>query len=188
MILGLRAVLLAMAIAGAAPAADPLFESVWNKLERIESGQAKRGSLIVFTPAEINARARARVPQQLEGIREPRVRLGTGAATGSALVDFLKMRRGEGLVTNPLIAKLIEGERPFQVSIRLESSGGRATVYLTAVEISGIALPRPVLDFLVQDFFLPLFPDAKIGQPFDLRDDIERIDLRPDGVRVQMKR
>ena len=60
---GLRVVLLAMAIAGAAPAADPLFESVWNKLERIESGQAKRGSLIVFTPAEINAWARARVPQ-----------------------------------------------------------------------------------------------------------------------------
>ncbi len=182
-----RAVLLALTFAGAAPAADPLFESAWNKLDRIESGQAKRGSVIVFTQAEINAWARTRVPQLLDGIRDPRVQLGKSTATGSAFIDILKVRQGEGLNTNPLVAKLIEGERPFKLSIRLESGGGRATAYLTAAEISSVNVPRPVLDFLVKDVFLPLFPDAKIGQPFDLRDNIERIDIRPESVRVQMK-
>jgi len=185
---GLRAILLVLAIPGAILAADPLFESAWNKLERIESGQAKRGSVIVFTPAEITAWARGRVPQLLEGIREPHVQLGMGAATGSARVDFLKMRQGEGLGTNPVIAKLIEGERPLKVSVRLDSSDGHATAYLTGVELSGITVPRPVLDFLVKDFFLPLFPDARINQPFELRDNIDRIDIRPDGVRVAIKR
>ena len=38
------------------------------------------------------------------------------------------MRQAEGVDTNPLIAKLIEGERPLKVSVQLESPpNGRAT-------------------------------------------------------------
>ena len=80
--------------------------------------------MIVFTPAEMNAWARAASRKCIQGIRDPRVQLGIGTATGSALIDFLKMRQGEGVATNPLIAKLIEGERPLKVSVQLESSGG----------------------------------------------------------------
>jgi len=44
-------------------AADPAFDRAENKLDRIESGRARPGSVIVFTPAEMNAWARGRVPQ-----------------------------------------------------------------------------------------------------------------------------
>ena len=150
--------LLALAAITPLAAADPVFERAWNKLERIESGQARPGSVIVFTPAEMNAWARGRVPQMYEGIRDPNVQLGAGTATGSAFIDFLKMRQGEGLATNSLVAKLIEGERPLKVSMRLESGGGRATAHLTRLEISGIAVTGAALDFLVNEFFLQLFP------------------------------
>jgi len=159
-----------------------------NKLDRIESGHARPGSVIVFTPAEMNAWARGRVPQMYQGIRDPSVQLGNGTATGSAFVDFLKMRQGEGLDTNFLIAKLIEGERPLKVSIQLESAHGRATAHLTRLEISGVAVTGATLDFLVNEFFLHLFPDAKVNQPFELHDNMERIELRPDGVRVTMRK
>ncbi len=185
---GLRSVLAAAAIATAVTAADPLFERASNKLERIENGQAQPGSVIVFTPAEINAWARGRVPQLVEGVRDPRVQLGTGTAAGTALVDFVKMRKGEGISANPLIAMFIEGERPVKVSVRVESGRGAATVYLTSVEISGVTASGRVLDFLVNQFFLPLFPDAKINRRFELSNNIDRIDVRPDGVRVTMKR
>ena len=169
-------------------AADPVFERAWNKLDAIESGRARPGSVIVFTPAELNAWAEVRVPQMVDGIRNPRVELGTNTATGSALVDFLKMRQAEGVATNPVLATLIEGERPLKVSVRVESGGGRCTVHLMRVEISGIAATGPVLDLLVSAFFRPLFPDAKIDQPFELGDNIDRIDIRPSGVRVSIKK
>lgn len=177
-------------LAAVAPllAADAILDRAGSKLDRIESGHARPGSVIVFTPAEMNAWARGRVPQMYPGIRNPSVQLGVGTATGSAMIDFLKMRQGEGVATNPLVAKLIEGERPLKVSMQLESSGGRATAKLTRLEISGIAVTGAPLDFLVNQFFLKLFPDAKVNQPFDLRDNIERIELRPDGVRVTMKK
>ena len=59
---------------------------------------------------------------------------------------------------------------------------------MTRVEISGIAVTGAALDFLVNQFFLQLFPDAKVNQPFELHDNIERIDIQPDGVRVTMRK
>src|ERR1019366_638830 len=116
--------LLLLALAAVLPlrAADAAFARAENKLDRIESGHARPGSVIVFTPAEMNAWARGRVPQMYQGIRDPNIQLGAGTATGSAYVDLLKMRQGDGLATNSLIAKLIEGERPLKVSIQLDSS------------------------------------------------------------------
>jgi hypothetical protein len=182
--------LLLLALAAVLPlrAADPAFARAENKLDLIESGHAHPGSVIVFTPAEMNSWARGRVPQMYQGIRDPSVQLGDGTATGFAFVDFLKMRQGEGLATNSLVAKLIAGERPLKVSIQLESSHGRATARLTRLEISGVSVTGAPLDFLVNEFFLHLFPDAKVNQPFELHNNIERIELRPDGVRVTIKK
>jgi hypothetical protein len=168
-------------------AADALFESALNKFERIESGRASPGSVTVFTPPEINALVRGSVPQAIEGVRDPQVQLGAGTASGTALIDLLKMRRGEGAL-NPLIAMLLDGERPVKVNVRVESAHGTATVFLTSVEISGVAASGRMLDFLVNQLFLPLFPDARINQPFELHDDIDHIDVRPDGVRVTMQK
>jgi hypothetical protein len=182
--------LLLLAFAATLPlsAADAAFASAESKLDRIESGHARPGSVIVFTPAEINAWARGRVPQMYQGIRDSNVQLGDGTATGSALIDLLKMRQGAGVSTNPFIAKLIQGERPLKVSIELESAHGRATARLTRLEISGVAVTGAPLDFLVNEFFLHLFPDAKVNRPFDLHNNIERIELRSGGVRVTMRK
>lgn len=173
----------------AAHAADPLYERAARKLDAIESRHVKRGTTVVFTPAEINAWARVKVPETVpEGMRDERVELGTGTATGYAIVDFLKMRQAKGESTNWLISRLIEGERPLSVSVRLESGGGRCTVYLTRVEISSAVADGTVLDFLIKTFFMPLYPDAKINEPFDLDYDIDRIEIRPAGIRVVIKR
>jgi hypothetical protein len=41
---------------------------------------------------------------------------------------------------------------------------------------------------LINTFFRPLYPDAKINEDFELRDQIERLDVAPEGVRVIMKK
>ncbi|SRR6266403_1710195 len=173
----------------ALPAADPLYESARQKLDMIEEHRAKPGSVITFSPGEINAWARVRVPDFVpEGIRNQRVELGTDAASGYALMDFLKMRHAKGESTSWLMSKLIEGERPVKVSIRMNSGAGRCTVYLTRVEVSNVAANQTVLDFLVKTFFAPLFPDAKINEPFDLDYNVEKIEIRPAAVRVTIKK
>jgi hypothetical protein len=170
-------------------AADPVYESARHKLDLIEGRQAPPGSVVTFTPEEINAWARVRMPEIVpEGLRNPRATLGTDTGTGEALVDFLKLRHAQGETTNFFLRKLIEGERPVKATIRLQSGDGRATVFLTRVELSNVVADGTVLDFLMKTFFLPLYPDAKINEPFDLGYGIDRIDIRPSGVRVTIKK
>ena len=44
------------------------------------------------------------------------------------------------------------------------------------------------LDFLVQNFFRPFYPDAKIDQPFALAGNVERIEVTPAEARVYIRR
>ena len=123
-----------------------------------------------------------------EGVRQLHLDLGAGTATGTAMVDFLKVRRGQGEETPWLIAKLIEGEKYVKVNARIQSGNGKATVYLQRVEISGLAVSGSTLDFLIRNFFLPLYPDAKINQPFELADRVDRIEAAPGLARAYIRK
>jgi hypothetical protein len=173
----------------APPATDPLALSAQHKLDIIQSGKAKPGSVFVFTINELNAWVLYKLPGIVpEGVRNPRLELGNGTATAYLLVNFLKVRHGQGLETSWLISKLIDGEKPVKVNARIESAKGRATVYLQRVEISGLAVSGSTLDFLIDNFFRPLYPDAKIDQPFELADNVDHIEIRPTEARAVIKR
>lgn len=161
-------------------AAQPAYVSARQKLDLIESDRAPAGAVLGFSKAEIEAWAAVEIPQIVpEGVRNPRVELGTGVATGHALVDFARLRHAKGAAKNWLIDRLIEGERPISVTVEVNSAAGRCTVNIRRLEISGHAASGSVLDFLVKNFFMPLFPDAKIGEPFELRNRVESVTLRP---------
>jgi hypothetical protein len=177
--------LLAAAVSSAA--VDPQAARVTRKLDMIQSGKARPGSVVIFTAAELNAWIRVKAPDVVpQGLRQPKLELGNNSATGSALVDFLKLRQGAGVETNWLVAKLIQGEKHVKVDVRIESAKGRATVYLRRVEIGGLAVSGATLDFLIRTFFMPLYPNAKINEPFELADRIDHIEVTPTQARVSM--
>ena len=79
-----------------AAALDPQAARVSRRLDIIQNGKAKPGTVYVFTAAELNAWARAKAPTVVpHGLREPRLELGQNSATAYALVDFLKMRQAQ---------------------------------------------------------------------------------------------
>lgn len=184
------AILLALFALAAWPApVDPLAASVTRKLDVIQSGKAKPGVVFVFTSAELNAWVRVKAPEIVpQGLRQPRLELGNSSATGYALIDFLKVRQGAGIETNWLLAKLIKGEKPVKANARFQSANGWATVYLRRVEIGGLAVSGTTLDFLIKTFFMPLYPNAKIDEPFELADRMDRIEVTPADVRIYIKK
>ncbi|MBZ5608933.1 MAG: hypothetical protein LAP38_11785 [Acidobacteriia bacterium] len=170
-------------------AADPQVERVSRKIEVIESGNCKPGAVIVFSLAELNAWGRAKAKEIVpEGLREPRLELGSGTATGYALVDFLKLRHAAGVETSWLVAKLIQGEKRVRATASIQAANGRATVHLTRVELNGLAVSGAPLDFLIQTFFMPLYPNAKIDEPFELAEGVDRIVVRPSEAEVYIKK
>ena len=184
----MRPLVLCVLTASVLLAADPLADSAQKKLDSISDRKLKPGAVVTLSAKEVNAWIHEKAVKAFaEGIRNEHIDLGPATADGNALVDLTKMSRTRNGV-NPLIARLIEGERPLRVAIRVESANGRATVFLTHVELSGVAIEGSILDFLIKHFVQPRYPDIKINEPFDLDFNIDHIEIQPAGVRVVIKK
>jgi len=187
-----------MAILGAAVAllivpllrsASSDYQAAAHKVTLIQQDRVKPGSRVVLTPAQLNAYARQEVAEAApDGVRNTLVELGPGTATASALIDFGKLRRAEGKPPGRIMAYLLDGERPVSITARIQSSGGTATVDVQQVEISGVAIEGPMLDFLIHSYVMQAYPNAKIGEPFALGHRIERLDVQPSAVGVVIGR
>jgi hypothetical protein len=168
-------------------AADPLADSAQKKLDSISDQKLKRGAVVTLSPREVNAWIHEKAAKAFpQGIRNENIVLGPGTADGNALVDLTKLSKSNNV--NPLIARLIDGERPLRIAIRIESSNGISTVLLTHVELSGVAIDGSILDFLIKHFVQPRYPDIKINEPFDLDYNIDHIEIQPTGVRVAIRK
>lgn len=175
-----------VALLGAAPGD---YASVQQKFGLIESGRLKPGSRVELTPGELNAYVEHELPSVTGGVRQPRLRLlRPEVAEGTALINFAELRRSQGNPPGWLMSQLLDGERPVAVTARIRSSAGTATVDVLSVQISGLTLDGRTLDFLIQHFLLPLYPDATVGRPFELGDRIEKLDVQPSGVGVLIGR
>jgi len=156
-----------------------------HKLDLIDSDRLRPGASLQLTLAELNAYAAGEAPA---GVRDTRIRIpAPGQASGSATVDFLKLRRAQGAAPSWLMSKLLDGERPVSVAARLHSSGGYATVDVEEVTISGVTIEGRTLEFLIRDVLLPLYPDAAVGRPFELGHRIQSVVLTPAGVTVRIR-
>jgi len=171
------------------PGNSPDYQAVIHKFSLIEQERLKPGSRVNLTPRELNAYARKEIAEVApDGIRNPRLDLGPGTATASALIDFGKLRRAEGNAPGRIMSYLLDGERPVTISARIQSSGGTATVDVQSVEISGVTLEGRALDFLIRHYVIPAYPNAKVGEAFALGHRIERLDVQPAAVAVLIGR
>jgi len=180
---------LAMALAGLVFAFSADYQAAVRKFSLIGEDRLKPGARVVLTPEELNAYARQQVAEVApDGVRNPRLGLGSGTATATALIDFGKLRRAEGKPPGRIMAYLLDGERQVTIAARIKSSGGTATVDVESVEIAGITIEGVLLDFLIRTYLLPAYPDAKVGQPFALGHHIERLEVSPSAVGVLIGR
>jgi len=73
------------------------YTSAQHKFDLIESERLKPGARVTLSQRELNAYVEEELPKVApQGVREAKVELGTGTATGSALIDFLKLQRARG--------------------------------------------------------------------------------------------
>jgi hypothetical protein len=161
------------------------YTSAKQKIGLIEADRLRPGTRVTLTYPELESWVAREAP---DGVRNPRIQVSSrGTATGSALVDFAKVRRAQGNPPGWLMSKLLEGERPVSVTARIRSSGGVATIDVERVEISGIVIDGSTLDFLIQNVLLPLYPNAAVSRPFELGHRIDRFEVAPTAVAVVIK-
>ena len=160
-----------------------------RKIAAIVEGRAAPGSRVVFTKPELDAFLNEEVIQVIPGcVYGAYVNLDHGRASGGANVNFVKLLAARGSTPGWLLTKMFEGWKPVRAWTRMESSGGRATVYLEKLELSGITVPAMMVDFIMRHFAQRYSPDMRLGQPFGLKHRIDRLELSPGGFAVVMRR
>ena len=161
------------------------FSSIQKKMDDIEKDHLKPGSRVFLPLRELNAYEQAQaVAIAPTAIRNARLELFEGSGTATAMVNFLELNKARGGASNWLMDKLLEGERPVKVTVHVQSNNVKARVDVDRVEIGGAAIQGAALDFLIQNYVIPQFPDAKIDQWFPLAHHMDHFEIHPSGVTV----
>lgn len=162
------------------------YSSARQKFDLINSDRLRPGTRLTLSPAELDAYVAHEAP---EGVRQAHVDIPVpGTAKGTAIIDFARLRSSQGHPPGFLLSMLLAGERPVSVTARIRSADGQATVEVQRVEIGGLEIEGATLDFLIQNFLMPLYPDAAVGRPFELGHHIQKLDIQPAAVGVVIGR
>ena len=161
-----------------------------RKFQSIEKYQVKPGSRVPISSTELNAYVQAELLEAVpQGVREPRIDLeANNIATGRAMINFLKVQNGRNADPGWLMKRLLDGEHEVVVTAKISSGAGKATVFLQRVEVGGIPIEGGALDFLIENYLLPNYPNAKINRPFDLKYRMDRLEVSPGIAYVVMQK
>ena len=108
--------------------------------------------------------------------------------TATAQVDFLELNKVHGGESHWLVDRILYGERPVKVTLRVQTHASLARVDLERLEIAGAALEGAALKFLVDRYVMSEFPEAKISQWFRMSYRIDHLESKATGVTVAIGR
>ena len=151
-----------------------LADSLQKKIDHIEqNAQAAHPDPIptILTEDEINdyfAAGRVKLPQ---GVKKVTFRGQSGVVTALAVIDFDEIKQGQH-TSNPLLS-IFNGTH--NVSIEADAVGiaGKGKVHVRTVTIDGIEVPRMALEFFVNKYIKPKYPNLGIDSEFQLTDKID---------------
>jgi hypothetical protein len=165
------------------------FASIQRKMDNIVYDRVKPGQRIFMSQRELDAYLRAQaVAIAPKAVRNTRVELGEGSGTASAMVNFLELNKARGGQSNWMLEKMLDGERLVKVSVHVETDHGKARVEADRVEIGGAAISGAPLNFLIENYVIPQFPNAKVDQWFPMEHHIDHFEIHPSGITVVIGR
>ena len=155
-------------------------QSAARKLARVReaAGQEHSFGSVRISEAEANSYLQYEMlPYFPPGVSRVRLKFHPARPQGSAQVDFGKLKEAFGDQENPLIDFLLQGVHTLGADGKFSSSGGIARFELETVTLDGVALPRMVVDFLIERYLKPSYPEVSIDRPFRLPFSIDKMSV-----------
>lgn len=151
-----------------------LAQSMQHKLDHIrDNAQVAHPdpTPTVLTEDEVNdylASGKVQLPQ---GVRKVKFQGRSGVVDGFVTVDFDEVRAGQRS-SNPLLS-IFSGIHNVQVEGDASGSGRQGKVHVRNVAIDGIEVPRMALEYFVEKYITPKYPNVGLDSQFALPDKID---------------
>jgi len=159
----------AMAAQTAKTVPDSAAQSAANKFDYIAKNAAQPKpdtKATTITEDEINAYLAANLVELPKGVHNPRLTGENGVVTANTEVNFDEVKEGRSS-SNPLLA-VFSGTHHVKVTANASGTGGRGTVHVQDVEIDGVTVPRMALEFFVDRYLKPKYPNVGLDSTFAL--------------------
>ena len=125
----------------------------------------------VFTEKEVNAYIASDNVKLPVGVQSLKLAGMPGAITGTAQMDFDRIREGVHS-SNPLLG-IFSGVHEVVVVAHAHGSGRTGNVHVDSVSLDGVEVPHFVLELFVDKFLTPKYPQIGIDSQFALPDRID---------------
>jgi hypothetical protein len=125
----------------------------------------------VFTEKEVNAYIASDNVKLPVGVQSLRLAGAPGAITGTAQVDFDRVREGVHS-SNPLLG-IFSGVHEVVVVAHAHGAGRTGYVHVDSVSLDGVEAPHFVLELFVEKFLTPKYPQIGIDSQFALPDRVD---------------
>ena len=143
-------------------------EKKFAAMTAFEANPVKGGTITTISDAEFNAWFNEGGVKWSDGVSDVRMESEPGIVHGSAVVDFDKVT-AKSRSNNPLMM-VFTGLHTVRVTAQATGSKGRGRVIVQSVSLDGLDIPKQTLEFFVQRYLQPKYPevdlDTIIGLPY----------------------
>ncbi len=146
----------------AANSAEAKFRHIEQNAERTPPDQAPT----TLTEREINSYLASGRVQLPTGVQQVQFMGSQGVVEATTRVDFDAITASRRS-SNPLLS-LFSGVHNVHAVARAEGSGGQGRVHIESVDIDGVKVPRMALEYFVEHYITPKYPNVGIDSTFEL--------------------
>jgi hypothetical protein len=163
-------------------------ESMERKLQYVAvNGERAQPNLqpTQFTEMEVNAwlaSGRAKLPK---GVHRVQMVGLSGQVTATAEINFDEVKEGRTSM-NPLLS-VFGGTHEVHVLADAVGSRGRGSVHVRNVEIDGVSVPRIALEFFIDRYLKPKYPNIGLDTTFNLPSRIDTAAIGAHTLTVMQK-
>jgi hypothetical protein len=167
----------------------PAYTSMEKKitiLETNDSNPPAQPQGVVITQDELNAFMNEGGVTLPKGLSDVKFDLRSGIVHATSKVDFDTLSEGQANA-NPIFSALFTGTHDVDAEAQASGSGGQGTVTIQSVKLDGMQVPKSALEYLVQHYVKPRYPQAGMTTTFDLPARIDSAVVQQGQVELTQK-
>ena len=166
----------------------PAYTSMEKKIAILEAGPNGASQTVTLRQDELNAFLNEGGVQLPKGLSNPKFDLRPGTVHATSEVDFDQLAEGHGGGGNPIFSALFSGTHDVEAEAQASGANGEGTVTIQSVKLDGVQVPKSALEYLIQHYVKPKYPQAGMTSTFELPAKIDTATVQQGQVELVQKK